>query len=202
VGYGAHYLADAAKVVTGIDMARGNAPRAAAKYLRPNLRFLHMEGSRPNFPDGSFDLVCNFQVIEHVPEPQLPAFVAEMRRLLAPGGLCCLSTLNLEHNMKPGKPYQKLCYHEKEFTGPQLRALLSRSFPSVELHGLYLSPTHRLYQRLKKWGLHRLGSTALNPIARFYEHVTVDDFVTKPSVSRDALDLIAVCSSGSSPAAP
>jgi SAM-dependent methyltransferase len=192
-GYGANFLAEVAREVTGIDMAPGNAPRAQAKYPRPNLRFLHMEGSELRFPDGSFDLVGSFQVIEHIPEPRLPTFLTEIRRVLSPYGVCCLSTLNLEHNMKPGRPYEKLCYHEREFTAPELQRLLETVFPVVELHGLYLTPAHRAAQRLKKWGLDKWGPRRLNPVARFYDAMSVDAFRAKPRVSAAALDLLAVC---------
>ena len=192
-GYGAHYLAETAAEVVGVDLAPGNIPRAQAKYPRPNLTFQHLPGSRLEFPDGSFDVVGSFQVIEHIPETQLLDHLHEVRRVLRPDGLYCLSTLNLAHNMKPGKPYQKLIYHEKEFTGPELRKLLERAFPRVELSGLYLTPRHRLFQRLKKWGLHRWGPASANPVARFYQRVTVDDFIAQPRVSRAALDLLAVC---------
>jgi len=198
-GYGAHFLAEIAREVTGIDMAPGNIPRAQAKYPRSNLRFLHMEGSELRFPDQSFDVVGSFQVIEHIPEAQLPKFLSEIHRVLGPQGLCCLSTLNLEHNIKPGKPYEKLCYHEKEFTGSELRQLLETVFPSVELHGLYLTPAHRAFQRLKKWGLDRWGPGRLNPIARFYQAMSVDAFDTKPAVSHAALDLLAVCRKTTAP---
>jgi len=192
-GYGANYLAEVAQDVTGIDAAPGNIPRAHAKYPRSNLHFLHMEGSVLKFPDASFDVVGSFQVIEHIPEPQLVSFLSEIRRVLKPDGLCCISTLNLEHNMKPGKPYNKLCFHEKEFTGSELRALLERVFPHVELYGLYLSRPHRFYQRLKRWGLMKVGPTHVNPVARFYEQMSVDAYRPRLGVTRAALDLIAVC---------
>ena len=198
-GFGLNYLADAAQEATGIDLAPGNIPRAQAKYPRANLRFLHMEGTKLDFADGAFDVVGSFQVIEHIPEPQLANYLTEIRRVLAPDGLCCLSTLNLEHNMKPGRPYTKLCYHEKEFTGPELKQMLERFFPQVELCGLYLTPRHRFYQRLKRWGLNRIGPAHLNPVARFYERMTVEAFQTKRGVSREALDLIAVCRKSSLP---
>ena len=192
-GYGSQYLAEVAKEVTGIDMAPGNIPRAHEKYPRANLRFLHMEGTKLAFPDESFDVVGSFQVIEHIPEPQLVNHLREVSRVLTPHGIYCLSTLNLDHNMKPGKPYEKLRYHEKEFTAQELQRLLAQTFPAVELHGLYLTWRHYLYQRLKKWGLNRVGPARLNPVARFYERVSVEAFLTRPRVSRAALDLIAVC---------
>ncbi len=192
-GYGLNYLAEVAAEAVGVDIAPGNIPRAQARYQRPNLRFLQMPAVHLEFPDGRFDLVVSFQVIEHIPERQIPAYLAEIRRILSPNGMACLSTLNLEHNMKPGKPYEKLCYHEKEFTGPELQALLNQAFPSVQLFGLYLSPMQRFYRRLKRWGLGRIGPTALNPITRFYAHATPESFRVRPGTSPAALDLIALC---------
>ncbi|MBI2093434.1 MAG: class I SAM-dependent methyltransferase [Candidatus Omnitrophica bacterium] len=208
-GYGADYLAKSAHEVVGVDMAAGNITRAQAKYPRPNLQFVYTDGTRLDFPDESFDVVGAFQVIEHVPEPNLIFFLKEIFRVLAPSGLVCLSTLNLSHNQKPGKVclstlnlshnqkpgklYQKLCYHEKEFTAIELKQLLSKVFASVEIHGLYLTQRHHIYQRLKKWGLNRIGPTRLNPISKFYEHVTVDDFVARPFANDSALDLLALC---------
>ena len=131
-GYGANYLAEVAADITGVDTAPGNIPRAQAKYHRPNLHFRQMDACRLAFDDGAFEMVGSFQVIEHIPEPNLLTHLREIHRVLAPNGLYCCSTLNLEHNMKPGKPYEKLPYHEKEFTGPELRALLEQVFPRVE----------------------------------------------------------------------
>ena len=192
-GYGSNDLAEVAREVVGIDLAPGNIPRAQAKYPRANLRFLHMSAPPLAFQDGAFDVVASFQLIEHIPEPELVPFLSEIARVLAPDGLYCLSTLNLEHNRKPGRPYEKLCLHEKEFTGPELRALLERVFPYVELHGLYLTPQHRLCQRLKRWGLMTWGPRRLNPVARFYDGMSTEAYRTKPGISRAALDLFAVC---------
>lgn len=176
-----------------VDLAPGNIPRAAQKYPRPNLHFLHMEGTALAFPDGAFDVVCSFQVIEHIPEARLQQHLIEVKRVLAPDGVYCLTTLNLDHNMKPGHPYEKLRFHEKEFTAPELHALLRQGFPNVQLLGLYLTWQHALAQRLKKWGLMRLGPARFNPVARFYERIGVEDFATRSPVSRAALDLIALC---------
>ncbi len=192
-GYGSNYLAETAKEVVGIDSASGNISRAQLRYLRHNLRFLHMNGQKLDFPDESFDVIGSFQVIEHIPEPELPNYLTQIRRVLRSDGVCVISTLNLEHNQKPGQAYQKLCFHEKEFTGPQLQELLGRFFPSVKMHGLYLSFPHRICQRLKKWGLMKWGPRRLNPIARFYDHMGVEAFQTQERISSEALDLFALC---------
>ena len=51
------------------------------------------------FEDGAFDVVHANQVIEHV--RRTDAFLRETRRVLAPGGLACISTNNLSswHNI-------------------------------------------------------------------------------------------------------
>jgi len=192
-GYGANELAETAEAVVGVDIAPGNIPRAAATYPRPNLTFRQIEGTHLPFPEKSFEIVCSFQVIEHIPEADLHRYLAEISRVLKHHGTFYVSTLNLEHNQKPGQPYQKLIYHEKEFTAQELHTLLREVFPVVELYGVHLTTTHRLYQRLKKWGLNRLGPPSMNPIARFYDSMTPAQFRVTPWRVRDSLDLFACC---------
>ena len=192
-GYGANYLAEVASEVIAFDVTPGNIPRAKEKYTKPNLQFRLSDGVCYDVPDASIDLLGSFQVIEHIPERHIPTYLKELRRVLKPDGFACITTLNLDNAMKPGEPYEKLRFHEKEFTGPELEQLLKQHFPAVEMNGLYLSPKHHLFQRLKKWGLLRWGPPSLNPVARFYENVTVDHFTVRRGVKPYALDLIAVC---------
>jgi SAM-dependent methyltransferase len=44
------------------------------------------------FPDRSFDAILCLETIEHIPPPTLPAFAAEMARVLAPGGQILVPT--------------------------------------------------------------------------------------------------------------
>ncbi len=183
-GYGAAYLAEAAAQVDAVDLVQGNILPARAKYPRPNLSFHGFDGMLLPFPDGTFDAAGSFQVIEHVPEPQLLPWLKEIHRTLKPGGRFFVSTLNLDHARKPGKPYEKLIYHEKEFTAPELEGLLKQVFGKVMMYGLRPTPVHRFFLRLKKWGLR------WDP---YFRRITVRDYAAGASGLRSCWDLIAVC---------
>ena len=183
-GYGSAFLAKSAADVQAVDVVEGNIPLARKKYPLPDLAFHHFDGLHLPFPDVAFDAAGSFQVIEHVLEPHLIPWLAEIRRVLKPGGAFYVSTLNLEHARKPGKPYEKLIYHEKEFTAPELKELLGQLFRRVDMYGLHPSLKHRFFRRLKKWGF-RAES--------FYSRMTPADFVVHSAGLPRSLDLIAVC---------
>lgn len=192
-GYGAAYVAEAAEKVVGIDIAERNIPRAQEKYRMPNLTFQHFDGLHIPYPDETFDAAGTFQVIEHVPEHRIPLWLAEIKRVLKRKGVLYVSTLNLEHAKKPGQPYQKLIYHEKEFTAPELEKDLGRVFESVCIHGLHPTLKHRFFLRLKKWGLRKCLPKAINVVDRYFSRVTIRDFTVRQAGLRHCLDLIAVC---------
>ncbi len=192
-GYGAYYLSQAAAGVVGVDLDEANIAQATRLFHRPNLTFLPMDATRLAFPEGTFDVVCSFQVIEHIEEDRLPIYLQEIARVLAPSGCFVVSTLNLEHNRKGKASYVKPSFHVKEFTPEALHALLTRAFASVELYGLYPRWPYRVCRRLKKWGLDRLGPPAWNPVKRFYAQLSTDDFVLRRTLTNAAIDLVAVC---------
>jgi SAM-dependent methyltransferase len=85
-----------ASVIHGIEMVSERARLAAARGVNV------CEGDLNDlltYDDGSFDIVCSNQVIEHVRDTD--QFVAETRRLLAVGGYTIASTENLAswHNV-------------------------------------------------------------------------------------------------------
>jgi 2-polyprenyl-6-hydroxyphenyl methylase/3-demethylubiquinone-9 3-methyltransferase len=81
--------------VTGVDAGEANISAAAAHadamglaidYRCATAEALLAEGA------GPFDLILNMEVVEHVADPG--AYLATCARLLAPGGLMILATLN------------------------------------------------------------------------------------------------------------
>lgn len=59
-----------------------------AKQSAPTATLLHGDVTQIPLQDGLFDFACAFDVLEHVPPEQ---FLAEIRRLLRPGGFLLLS---------------------------------------------------------------------------------------------------------------
>lgn len=73
----------------GVDLRGGFDPRAAAAAeLRRG------DATQLEFDDGSFDLTFSYHVLEHIPD--YPRAIAEMRRVTAKGGMCCIGTPNRE----------------------------------------------------------------------------------------------------------
>lgn len=81
------------------------------------------------FPDGSFDCVTMWDVLEHVPDPV--AHMLEVRRVLAPGGLVVIGTPDLGHPMRIIKRerwrHLKPAEHIFYFQGSCISRLFQRS---------------------------------------------------------------------------
>jgi 2-polyprenyl-3-methyl-5-hydroxy-6-metoxy-1,4-benzoquinol methylase len=194
-GYGMNYLSPFAHEVVGIDIAPDNIPLAQKKYPEKNLRFMQFDGANIPFEAGSFDVALSCQVIEHIPVPNLTGWLLEIARVLKKDGLLIVSTLNLSHAMKPGKPYHKNMDHEKEFTAAELENLLKKVFPRVTLYGLHYRFKHRVFKRLKKWGVGVWLPKPINFVKKYFDSVTVDDFTIHSKNNAKAIDLIAICQS-------
>jgi len=192
-GYGASYLTEVANEVVGIDYAKEVILRAQDKYKADNLNFICMDAACLQFADNSFDIVCSFQVIEHIPEDKLLQYLSEIRRVLEKEGEFYLSTLNLGHAMKSALSYKKNPAHCKEFSLTQLKALLSQVFPDIKFYGLHLTLRHRFMQWIKKAGIFNCLPDRLNPVKVFYAKVTTEDFKIAPCNLTRASDFICVC---------
>jgi SAM-dependent methyltransferase len=167
------------------------------------------------FPDASFSSVFSVHSIEHVPDPE--RVIAEVRRVLVPGGRAIFVTPN---RLTFGRPDEIIDpYHYVEFDAPALRALCA-PFTRVELSGLFGSQRYLclvdsehaeldrllaldplrlrrriprgLRRRLYDWRLSRSRAVPL-PGA---EAITPEDFTLRggdDGTLASALDLVAVC---------
>jgi len=193
-GYGSAYLAKKAKFVYGIDYEPEVVAKAQNKYQADNLKYLPMDALKLEFKDQEFDIVCSFQVIEHIPEELIPVYLGQLKRVLKSEGVLYLSTLNLDKVMKSPLTYRKNPAHCKEFRLEELRSALSGAFSQVTVYGMHLSLPHKFFLRLKKTGICKFLPDRINPVKIFFgQRIQVNDFKLIRSHLKKASDFICVC---------
>lgn len=207
-GYGAAHLAGDGRQVVGIDYEPAVAAQAARRYQRQGVSFACMDGMRLGVLSGSVDLVTSFQVLEHMPNPEV--LVREMARALRPTGIVLLSTPNALTHTGPRNPF-----HHHEFTPGELQALLRRHFACVMLAGQHRPPEvyalEASCQRVRRWdvlGLRRIVPRALISLAVYFiarwrglpppQRMPLDRFAISTRTD-DAYCLFALCGHASLP---
>lgn len=193
VGYGTALLAQRARTVVGIDLDQDAIAYARSRYGAPNIEFRVGDMTALELDDGSIDVVCAFETIEHLAAPE--TFLAEARRVLRNDGVLVASTPRAEYtDDHPRNPH-----HEREYAPDDFAALLRSQFATVELLGQRRLQTarHRALQRLDVLGLRKrlpflrtLGRavTGTAPMAE----VSSDEIEITAELE-DATELIAVC---------
>jgi SAM-dependent methyltransferase len=125
-GYGTRTLAAVARSVVALDQVL--PPEFASRpAVRGDVRRMPLR-------DASFDMATCFEVIEHVRDQA--ALVAELARVLRPGGYAFVSTphATIEHLHDRARDTANE-FHIALVTPRRLRALLRASFADVELLG-------------------------------------------------------------------
>jgi SAM-dependent methyltransferase len=131
-GYGSAELAQAADSVVGVDRAAEAIDFARASYALPNLRFEQASCEALPHPDGSFDLVVAFEVIEHLHHWR--EFLLEARRVLAPAGQLVISTPNKLYYTESRGPTGANPFHVHEFDFAEFQSELRGVFPHVSMY--------------------------------------------------------------------
>jgi SAM-dependent methyltransferase len=211
-GFGTVLLARTARRVLGIDYSAEAVGAARAAYRHPNLEFRRLDLDELATLDLCFDLITNFQVIEHLPDPV--RFLATARVRLKPDGVLVLTTPNRLTTVSENP------YHLREYVAEELRALLAPIFSRVELHGmmgnanvqafegererqvrrlLRLDPLglrHRLPAGLMRFAFGRLSLMVRRRVAGRTvgtSAIVPSDFRVIEESRPDALDLVALC---------
>ncbi len=123
-GYGSHLLSRHAANVVGVDVSADAVAHAATRYPTGNLSYVTASCVQIPEPDASFDVIVSFETIEHINEHE--AFLREVDRLLAPGGLFIISSPNRpEYSDRTGYKNE---FHVKELDRLELKALLDPHF--------------------------------------------------------------------------
>ncbi len=131
-GYGMPLLEAAAARVIGVDVDWEAVQKARGEIDITHTTLALADGCQLPFANASFDAVTSFETLEHL--ERRPQFLAELRRVLQPQGVCILSTPNANYtqpvNGKPTNPF-----HVYEYTPAELRAELAAQFELKALLG-------------------------------------------------------------------
>jgi len=130
-GYGSAELAHVAASVIGADTAADAIAFARENYRLPNLHFERASCDALPHPDGSFDLVVAFEVIEHL--ESWPEFLLEVRRVMSPHGQFVVSTPNKSYYTESRGREGTNPFHVHEFEFEEFRSELLAVFPEVAL---------------------------------------------------------------------
>lgn len=150
MGYGIEIVAHAAARFVSVDKQVPvlHAPLPANTELRC------MTVPPIDFPDGTFDCVISFQVIEHIARDR--DFVREVSRVLRPDGRFIVSTPNAPMSLTRNP------WHVREYTAGQLTDLLRGSFREVECLGVFGNDRIMEYYAANKAGVERI--TRFDPL--------------------------------------
>lgn len=136
-GFGTEVLAEEAEEILAIDYSQ-KAVNAARNRLPSSEVNFRIEKAPPvKAPDGRFDAVVMFQMIEHLQNPE--PLLKEVRRVLKSGGTLLVSTVNKEESLSENP------FHLHEFDGAELEAVLGQYFARVEIFGLFGDGIHTQY---------------------------------------------------------
>ena len=130
-GYGSAELAKVAASVLGADIAAEAVDFAREHYRLPHLGFEQASCSALPHPDGCFDLVVAFEVIEHL--HQWREFLLEARRVLAANGQFIVSTPNKLYYSESRGAHGDNPFHVHEFEFEEFCSELRAIFPHVAL---------------------------------------------------------------------
>lgn len=86
--------------VTGVDFSEAQIDLAGKNV--PSARFICQDMTRLDFPEGTFDAICSFYAIIHVPREEHKPLLINFHRMLKPGGyvLLCLGAENLKDDIE------------------------------------------------------------------------------------------------------
>lgn len=193
VGYGTAYLGERAARVIGVDVSEEALAYGRERYGGRNIEFIRADLQALPFGDASFDVVCAFEAIEHLDDPE--RFVAEAARVLHRDGVLIASTPNVRATThSPDNPF-----HRVELAPRDFESLLAERFSSVELLGQRRVETmrHRWLRRADVLGVRRrlpfLRTASRLTGTSATADVDLEGLEIVPGKLETATELVAVC---------
>jgi len=213
-GHGTTLLAERASRVIAIDLSYDVLHTFTPRGVEDSVYLCSADACRLPLRDDCCAVLVALQLIEHLTNPH--AFLSEIARTLSPTGCAYISTPNAR------APHAENPFHKLDYGYDTLVELLSATFRSVEVYGLYGSSQVVQYyasaarQAAKTLGLDPFGlrrflprkiidwvyprlalrnkRRVLRTMPGLAEGLSLDDFTLEPcSGSDEPLDFVAVC---------
>jgi 2-polyprenyl-3-methyl-5-hydroxy-6-metoxy-1,4-benzoquinol methylase len=150
---GGHFLAQARSAgyeVLGIEPTDNGAEAARRRF---SVDVLHGFVEDVELPPQSFDAVCGFHVLEHIPEPL--ATLEHVRGWMRPGAILLLEVPNASSRpaLRQGADWSHLdlAHHVAQYTPRALTTLLERAGLTVELTQSVAYTVYRPSNSPMKW---------------------------------------------------
>ena len=141
-GYGTAILAKNASSVVGVDVDPEAIKHSKDLYADfSNATFQMLESSLLPFPDGHFDFITCFEVIEHVINQE--EILSELSRVLSPTGTLLISTPNKAEYSDLNNYSNE--FHVNEFYIDEFRSFLKNRFEQVSFLGQRLVATSLIF---------------------------------------------------------
>jgi 2-polyprenyl-3-methyl-5-hydroxy-6-metoxy-1,4-benzoquinol methylase len=119
------------KKYVGIDLRQSELDKASKFCTNFLMHFYKKDVTEP-FDVGKFDVVCCFEVAEHIPPDKLPGLLENLANSLKPGGICLFSTPCYDGVHQAGN-------HIKEYTYDEIKHALSTIFSICGAYGTFIS---------------------------------------------------------------
>ena len=140
------FIESGAKQIDAFDLSETAVTEAIRRYGHANVSFRVGSALKLPLDNDSSDVYISLETIEHLKEDEF--FLAEVKRVLKPGGIFICSTPN-RIVTNPGKsidcqPCNK--FHVREYSQAEFTSLLKKHFSKVELFGQ--NPNNKLEIKL------------------------------------------------------
>jgi SAM-dependent methyltransferase len=131
-GHGSEMLSKKYKKVYGVDISEDAIKYAKENWSQGNIEFKVGSALEIPFVDNYFDVVAAFEVFEHLDDWR--KFLAEIKRVLKPGGMLYISTPNKDL-YSPGTKKPINPHHVFEMTIPEFKSALKEFFILDNFYG-------------------------------------------------------------------
>jgi 2-polyprenyl-3-methyl-5-hydroxy-6-metoxy-1,4-benzoquinol methylase len=164
-GRGVDVLIGQSESFTAVDKIETLIKNLSAKF--PQGKFMSMNiPPLGSLKDNSYDVIVSFQVIEHIQNDKL--FLAEIHRVLKPGGTALLTTPNRKMSLTRNP------WHVREYLPQELKVLAAKIFGHVEMKGItgndkvmqYYRENKKSVERYTRWDILKVQYWLPAPLLR------------------------------------